>query len=83
LAIYALQLAFILLIVVGLIFRTKETIGFLLLCGVVTGFTVHPFIGLGLLVLVLVIFQIMKAKERAAAAIDDNDPTELPPPTTD
>jgi len=51
--IYAFQLALILLILAGLIFRTKETVGLLLILAIFAGFAAYPLIGSGLLAALL------------------------------
>jgi len=62
--IYAFQLALILLIVAGLIFRTKETVGLLLILAIFAGLRAAPLVGLGLLVL-FVVAAIVKAVKKA------------------
>lgn len=43
----AFKVALIFLIAAGLIFRTKETIALLVVCGVLSAFQVHPWITTG------------------------------------
>ncbi|SFR84765.1 hypothetical protein [Sphingomonas jatrophae] len=49
LAMAVLQMALVGLVLAGLIFRPKETIGLLLICGTISLFAAHPYICLGLL----------------------------------
>jgi hypothetical protein len=51
--IYAFQLALILLILAGLIFRTKETVGLLLILAIFAGFAAYPLMGTGMLAALL------------------------------
>lgn len=53
--IVAIKVAIALLVLAGLIFRTKETIGLLAICGIFAGFSAHPGIGFGILGLVAII----------------------------
>lgn len=70
LAIYALQLAFILLFVAGLIFETEATIGFLAIMALLAGFAAHPIIG-GILLVALIIYLFVKnGKEYERLAIE-------------
>lgn len=54
LLIYAFQLAVILLLLAGLIFRTKETVGLLLILAIFAGFAAYPVIGFALLAALLI-----------------------------
>lgn len=71
LAIFAVKLAILFLLVAGLIFKTKETIGLITILAVFAGFNAHPGIGIGLIVLVLLISLYFKGKEINASKPDD------------
>lgn len=60
------KLALFLLVVAGLIFRTKETVGLLLLVGVMAASAAHPLIGTGLALVLLTISLYFKHKEKRA-----------------
>lgn len=62
-AVFAIQLAIALLLVAGLIFRTKETIGLIAILAVFAGFRAHPGIGISLIVLAVLISLYFKGKE--------------------
>jgi mannose/fructose/N-acetylgalactosamine-specific phosphotransferase system component IIC len=64
LLVFAAKLAILLLVIAGLIFRTKETIGLLLLGGTITAFTAHPMIGIGIAGTLLAISLFFKYKEK-------------------
>ena len=65
----ALKLAIIVLILAGLIFRPRETVGLLMIGGILTGFAAHPLIGTGLLVTTLLVgWYIKKKHDRMEAA---------------
>lgn len=61
----AIKAALVLLILAGLIFRTKETVGLLLIFAIIGGFAAHPLIGCGLLVGSVAISLFFKHKEQA------------------
>lgn len=63
----AAQVALILffaVLVAGLIFRPKETLGFLMIGGLFTALSAAPFITLGVLAVLVTISLILKAKEK-------------------
>ena len=62
LAVAILKMVIVALIIAGLIFRTRETIGLLLLGGLITLIAAQPFIGLGLLVVFAVVAVANKRK---------------------
>lgn len=66
LAIYALQLAIVVVIIAGFIFRPRQTLGFFLICGIITGFTAHPLIGVTMLAVLVAISLYFKNKEKKA-----------------
>lgn len=72
------KLAIILLVVAGLIFRTKETVGLLLLLAVMAGFAAHPLIGTGLGLVLLAICLYYKKKEKGKEV--ESAVTALPAP---
>lgn len=68
----AIKLAIVALIIGGLIFRTKETIGLLVLGGLFTLIAAHPIAGLSVLAGTITIGVILKEREcRKAQALDD------------
>lgn len=71
----ALKIAIIFMILAGLIFRTKETLGLLLVLGVWSLFTHYPLICLSVLGMlgILAIYRAWRKKDVPA----------LPPPSTD
>lgn len=71
---YAFYAAVILLIIAGLIFRTKETLGLLVLGAIIS----HPLIGGGVFVLLLLVNQYLKRK--AAKQEDETIIDALPSP---
>ena len=75
----AAQVALILffaVLVAGLIFRPKETLGFLMIGGLVTALSAAPFITLGIIAVVVTISLILKAKEKKQ--IEGNEEEGLP-----
>ena len=69
-----LKLVIVALVIAGLIFRTKETIGFLLLGGMVALISANPVVGLALLALIIVIAAVTHAKRSASRqALEDPD----------
>ena len=71
----AVQVAIALLFLAGLIFRTKETVGLIIILGAFALLSAFPVIGLGLLA-VMIVAAIVKAvrnadKEPEMLAIDD------------
>lgn len=60
----AFKIALILLVVAGLIFRTKETVGLLAIGWIIVGFSAHPLIGIGIVALLLSISLCFKHKEK-------------------
>lgn len=77
-AIVAIKLAIALLILAGLIFRTKETIGLLLVLSAWAVFKAHPMMSIGI-VAVLILYAVIKASKPKAPALlidhsgDDRD----------
>lgn len=62
----AAQVALILffaVLVAGLIFRPKETLGFLMIGGLFTALSAAPFITLGVLAVLITISLVLKAKD--------------------
>lgn len=79
LAIYVVKLAILVLVIAGLIFRTKETAGLLVFMAIVAGFSSHPAIGfsiVGVIAIVLIVRAI-------ANSSDTGDPPPLSLPATD
>ena len=65
----ALKLAILLVLLVGLIFRTRETVGLLMIGGILTAFAAHPLIVIGLLVTTLLFGRYFKKRhDRMEAA---------------
>lgn len=75
LSIYALQLALVVLLLAGLIFRTKETVGLLLVFGTLGVITKYPLQCLAVAGVGIFISLYFKRKEKAAVAkaLDDPD----------
>jgi ABC-type transport system involved in multi-copper enzyme maturation permease subunit len=75
LAIYALQLALVVLLLAGLIFRTKETVGLLLVFGTLGMITSYPLQFLAVAGVGIFISLYFKRKEKVALekALDDPD----------
>ena len=75
LAIYALQLALLVVLLAGLIFRTKETVGLLLFFGTLGVITNYPLQCLAVAGVGILISLYFKRKERVAVAkaLDDPD----------
>lgn len=71
LAIVAIKLALLFLLLAGLIFRTKETVGLITILAIFAGFSAHPALGAGLLVLAILVSLHFKRKEGQAAKPDD------------
>ncbi|WP_294275315.1 hypothetical protein [uncultured Sphingomonas sp.] len=77
-AIVAIKLAIALLILAGLIFRTKETIGLLLVLSAWAVFKAYPMISIGI-VAVLILYAVIKASKPKPSALlvdhsgDDQD----------
>jgi predicted membrane protein len=63
----ALKLAIAVLFLAGLIFRTKETLGLMLVLGVIAGFSAHPIIGFSLLGVGLAVSLYYKHKEESGS----------------
>jgi len=72
----ALKLAIIVLIIAGLIFRTKETLGALLLFAIITAFNAHPWIGLGIGGTLIAVRLLFEHREKQAT----DSPSSLPRP---
>lgn len=73
-AIAFIKLAIIALVIAGLIFRTKETLGLLFIGGLLTLIAAHPILGLGAVAVTITIGVIMKKREeRQVKALDDPD----------
>lgn len=65
----ALKIALGLLLLAGLIFRTRETLGLLMIGGILTAFAAHPLISVGLLVTTLLVGRYFKKRhDRMEAA---------------
>lgn len=75
LVIYAFQLAVILLLLAGLIFRTKETVGLILILAVFAGFSAYPLVGCGLVV-ALLLYLFVKNGQRKHDATAPDDPAQ-------
>lgn len=71
LAIFAIKLAFLFLLLAGLIFKTKETIGLVTILAIFAGFRAHPGIGIGLIVIAVLVSLYFKGKELNASKPDD------------
>jgi hypothetical protein len=72
----AFKAALLLLVIAGLIFRTKETIGLLLLGWLLVGFAAYPLPTLGGAVLLLCLSLYLKRKEKRQALLDPPDDPE-------
>lgn len=70
-AIVAVKVAILLLLLAGLIFRTKETIGLITVLAIFAGFSAHPALGAGLLALAILVSLYFKRKEGRAVKPDD------------
>ena len=70
--IYAFQLALILLVLAGLIFRTKETVGLILILAIFAGLAAYPVIGFGLLA-ALLLYLFVKNGRRKPTPDDPDD----------
>jgi hypothetical protein len=68
LAIYALQLAFVLLVLAGLIFRTKETAVLLIFFGTLGVVSKYPFQCLAIAAALILVSLYFKRKESTAMA---------------
>lgn len=74
LAITFIQLAIVALVIAGLVFRTRETVGLLLFFGVFALVRLEPLIGLGVIAATLALaVSIARCDARFAKAIDDPD----------
>jgi hypothetical protein len=74
LALAVIKMVIIALVIAGLIFRTKITIGLLLLGGLLTLIAAQPILGLGLTgVLIWVGVTMKKREEKAQLALEDPD----------
>lgn len=62
-AVFAIKLAILLLLLAGLVFRTKETVGLITILAIFAGFSAHPALGAGLLVLAILVSLYFKRKE--------------------
>ena len=69
----AFKIAIVLLILAGLLFRTKETVGLIAILAVVAGFNAHPGIGIGLIVVTALILLYFKSKEASVSGADADD----------
>jgi uncharacterized membrane protein len=71
--IVAVKVALALLLLAGLIFRTKETIGLIGILAAIAGFNAHPAIGVIIIIVLIAASMHLKKKEEAAnpAAITD------------
>lgn len=82
----AAQVALILffaVLVAGLIFRPKETLGFLMIGGLFTALSAAPFITLGILAVLITISLILKAKDtKQAEGKEDSDLPEVDDPAS-
>ena len=79
LALAVLKMVIVVIVIAGLIFRTKETIGLLLLGGFLTLLAAQPLIGLGLLGIAAIVKAVRKqeppdsATPALLAAPDDTE----------
>lgn len=74
LALAVIKAVIIALVIAGLIFRTKVTIGLLLLGGLLTLIAAQPILGLGVTgVLIWVGVTMKKKEEKQALALEDAD----------
>lgn len=79
-AIVAFQIAIILLILVGLIWRPKETIGLLIIVGMIALLQSHPALGVAALAcLILLCWYGHKARKRE----EGSNVIDTPPPETE
>lgn len=62
-AVVALKVAILLLLLAGLIFRTKETVGLIVILALFAGFNAHPGIGLTMLAVLAIIALFRNAKK--------------------
>lgn len=77
--VYVTKVIIILLFVAGLIFRTKETVGIIIILVVLGGFATYPLIAIAISATLLTVGFYFKRKERLAKV---DDPT-LPLPNPD
>ncbi|NYT40782.1 hypothetical protein HZY97_08445 [Sphingomonas sp. R-74633] len=74
LAMAAIKTVIVALVVAGLIFRTKTTVGLLMLGGLLSLIAVSPVLGLSLAAALITAGVVMKnGVERGALALDDPD----------
>ena len=74
LAVFAIKIAFVFLILAGLIFRTKETIGLLIVLGAWALFKAHPVAGIGLFAIAGIYAIVRAAKSDSATTEEVSDP---------
>lgn len=75
---FALKVAILLLFLAGLIFRTKKTIGLILILAIFAGFRAHPFICIAIIAVLLSVSLYFKRKEKNA--VSDKETVALPGP---
>ena len=63
----AIKAAIMLLLLAGLIFRTKETVGLIAIMAVFAGFSAHPGIGVAMLVIAVATSLFFKRREAKGA----------------
>lgn len=73
-AMFALQVAILLLLLAGLIFRTKETVGLIAILAIIAGFTAQPLIATGVVIVLIAISLYFKNKEKKAGQINETTP---------
>jgi len=74
------KLALLLIIITGLIFRTKETVGLLAIGGIMNLFILHPVAGVVGTAVLLSIGAYFKRKEKQKQMEDPNSVAALPAP---
>ncbi len=74
LAMVVIKMIIVALVIAGLIFRTKETIGLLLIGGLLTLIAAQPLLGLGITAALITTGVVLKNRERKAElALEDPD----------
>jgi hypothetical protein len=73
-AMFAFQVAILLLLLAGLIFRTKETVGLIAILAIIAGFTAQPLIATGVVIVLIAISLYFKNKEKKAGQINETTP---------
>lgn len=72
LAVFALKLAILFFLLAGLIFRTKETIGLILIFAILAGFRTYPLPCIAIIAVLLPVSIYLKRREKNSAAVKQN-----------